>query len=204
MKDDLMSRGVIENLAEGISLLMNAPIFAFITFLLLLLSTRTLNFPAILTTVLLFGTIGPLILVYLLSRRGIIPDYYASERETRTVPFLGAALSYLLGALILSSLTAPLIITALMLCYGVNTFIMMIINLKWKISIHASGITGPATFLFYSFGLIAIPFFLLVLPVGWARLRLRAHTPAQVLAGALLTIAITWLQLMTYLGLRIA
>ena len=204
MKDGLMSRGVIENLAEGISLLMNAPIFAFITFLLLLLSTRTLNFPAILTTVLLFGTIGPLILVYLLSRRGIIPDYYASERETRTVPFFGAALSYLLGALILSSLTAPLIITALMLCYGVNTFIMMIINLKWKISIHASGITGPATFLFYSFGLIAIPFFLLVLPVGWARLRLRAHTPAQVLAGALLTIAITWLQLMTYLGLRIA
>lgn len=204
MKDDLMSRGVIENLAEGISLLMNAPIFAFITFLLLLLSIRTPNFPAILTTVLLFGTIGPLILVYLLSRRGIIPDYYASERETRTVPFFGAALSYLLGALILSSLTAPLIITALMLCYGVNTFIMMIINLKWKISIHASGITGPATFLFYSFGLIAIPFFLLVLPVGWARLRLRAHTPAQVLAGALLTIAITWLQLMTYLGLHIA
>ena len=199
-----MSRGVIENLAEGISLLMNAPIFAFITFLLLLLSTRTLNFPAILTTVLLFGTIGPLILVYLLSRRGIIPDYYASERETRTVPFFGAALSYLLGALILSSLTAPFIITALMLCYGVNTFIMMIINLKWKISIHASGITGPATFLFYSFGLIAIPFFLLVLPVGWARLRLRAHTPAQVLAGALLTIAISWLQLMTYLGLHIA
>ncbi len=199
-----MSRGVIENLAEGISLLMNAPIFAFITFLLLLLSTKTPNFLAILTTVLLFGTIGPLILVYLLSRRGIIPDYYASERKTRTVPFFGAALSYLLGALLLSSLTAPVIITALMLCYGVNTFIMMMINLKWKISIHASGITGPATFLFYSFGLIAIPFFLLVLPVGWARLRLRAHTPAQVLAGALLTIAITWLQLMTYLGLHIA
>jgi len=76
---------------------------------------------------------------------------------------------------------------------------MMLINLKWKISIHASGITGPATFLFYSFGMIAIPFFLLVLPVGWARLRLNAHTPAQVLAGATLTVAITWIQLKTYL-----
>ena len=204
MKDGPMSRGLIEELAEGISLLMNAPVFAFITFLLLLLSSRTPNFLPILTTVLIFGTIGPLVLVYLLSRRGIIPDYYASERETRTVPFFGAALSYLLGAVILQSLTAPVIITALMLCYGVNTFIMMIINLKWKISIHASGITGPATFLFYSFGLIAIPFFLLVLPVGWARLRLRAHTPAQILAGALITIAITWVQLMTYLGLHLA
>ncbi len=196
-----MSRGIIEDLAEGISLLMNAPIFAFITFLLLLLSRNTPNFLPILTTVLLFGTIGPLVLVYILSKRGIIPDYYASERETRTIPFFGAALSYLLGALILSSLAAPVIIVALMLCYGVNTFVMMLINLKWKISIHASGVTGPATFLFYTFGMIAIPFFLLVLPVGWARLRLRAHTPAQILAGALLTIAITWFQLKTYLGI---
>lgn len=196
-----MSRGMIEELAEGISLLMNAPIFAFITFLLLLLSSRTANFLQILTTVLLFGTIGPLVLVYILSKRGIIPDYYASERETRTIPFFGAALSYLLGALILSSLVAPIIVVALMLCYGVNTFVMMLINLKWKISIHASGITGPATFLFYTFGMIAIPFFLLVLPVGWARLRLRAHTPAQILAGALLTIAITWIQLKTYLSI---
>lgn len=196
-----MSRGMIEELAEGISLLMNAPIFAFITFLLLLLSSRTANFLQILTTVLLFGTIGPLVLVYILSKRGIIPDYYASERETRTIPFFGAALSYLLGALILSTLVAPIIVVALMLCYGVNTFVMMLINLKWKISIHASGITGPATFLFYTFGMIAIPFFLLVLPVGWARLRLRAHTPAQILAGALLTIAITWIQLKTYLSI---
>ena len=196
-----MTRGIVEDLAERISLLMNAPIFAFITFLLLLLASRTANFLPILTTVLLFGTIGPLVLVYVLSKRGIIPDYYASERETRTIPFLGAALSYLLGALILSSLAAPIIVVALMLCYGVNTFVMMSINLKWKISIHASGITGPATFLFYTFGMIAIPFFLLVLPVGWARLRLRAHTPAQILAGALLTIAITWIQLRTYLGI---
>ncbi len=196
-----MSRGIVEVLAEGISLLMNAPIFAFITFLPLLLSRNTPSFLPILTTVLLFGTVGPLVLVYILSKRGIIPDYYASERETRTIPFFGAALSYLLGALILSSLAAPVIITALMLCYGVNTFVMMLINLKWKISIHASGITGPATFLFYTFGMIAIPFFFLVLPVGWARLRLRAHTPAQILAGALLTIAITWFQLKTYLGI---
>ena len=197
----MMSRGIFEDLAEGISLLMNAPIFALITFLLLLLSRNTPNFLQILTTVLLFGTIGPLVLVYILSKRGIIPDYYASERETRTIPFFAAALSYLLGALVLSSLAAPVIIVALMLCYGVNTFVMMLINLKWKISIHASGITGPATFLFYTFGMIAIPFFLLVLPVGWARLRLRAHTPAQILAGALLTIAITWFQLKTYLGI---
>ncbi len=196
-----MSGSRLEELAQGISLLLNAPVLAFFTFLWLLVAVRTANFLPVLLTVFLFGTLGPLVLVYVLSRRGIIPDYYASERETRTVPFIGAAFSYLGGALLLFVLTAPATIIALMLCYGVNTFIMMLINLKWKISIHASGITGPATFLLASFGFAAIPFFLLVLPVGWARLRLRAHTPEQIFAGALLTIAITYFQLRTYLAL---
>lgn len=194
-----MNKTTIKNLAEGISLLLNAPILAFVTFLILLLSVPTLNFLPVLITVLLFGTLGPLVLVYILSRKGIIPDYYASKRESRTIPLVGAALSYLLGAYFLSILSAPQIVVALMLCYGVNTFVMMLITLKWKISIHASGVTGPATFLFNSIGLFSIPFFLLILPVAWARLILRAHTPAQLLAGALFTIAITYAQLMTYL-----
>ena len=63
---------------------------------------------------------------------------------------------------------------------------------------HASGIAGPLTALIYVVGLTAIPFLLLVVPVGWARLKLKAHTPAQVVAGVLLTIVTTWIQLGIY------
>jgi membrane-associated phospholipid phosphatase len=85
-----------------------------------------------------------------------------------------------------------------MLCYCGNTVIMMLISLKWKISIHASGIAGPLTALVFSLGVIAVTFLLLVVPVAWARLTLKAHTPMQVIVGALLTILITWVQLGIY------
>jgi membrane-associated phospholipid phosphatase len=87
-----------------------------------------------------------------------------------------------------------------MLCYAGNTLVMMLITRRWKISVHASGIAGPTTVLTESLGLWASVFFALLLPVGWARIRLKAHTPTQVLFGALVTIAATWLQLKIYLA----
>jgi membrane-associated phospholipid phosphatase len=78
---------------------------------------------------------------------------------------------------------------------------MMLISIRWKISIHASGITGPVTVLTYSLGVVGLFLFGLTVPVGWARIRLGVHTLSQVVAGALLTIATTWLQLRIYLTL---
>jgi membrane-associated phospholipid phosphatase len=75
----------------------------------------------------------------------------------------------------------------------------MIITLRWKISIHAAGIAGPTTGLIYGIGVWAAVFFTLLVPVGWARVRLKAHTPLQMLAGGLVTIAATWIQMRIYL-----
>ena len=194
---DLGSREI----AELISLTFNAPVLAAPTFLILIFTQRTPNTLGLILIALAFGTVVPLANVYVLSKRGVIPDLYASLRESRTIPFLGAISSYLLGSIALKLAGAPPIITAVMLCYLGNSLIMMLVSSKWKISIHASGITGPATALIYSLGLVASPFLLLVIPVGWARLHLRAHTLAQVAAGALLTIFTTWLQLETFLAL---
>lgn len=187
--------------AEFISHTFSAPVIAALTFLTLLTSERAPNLLMLIVISLTFGTAVPLILLYYLSRKGIIPDIYASKRESRAIPFVGAMLSYLLGAIALLLGGAPSIITAVMLCYLGNSLIMMLISLKWKISIHASGITGPATALAYSLGIWALPFLGLVIPVGWARIKLKAHTLAQVTAGALLTIVTTWLQLEIYLRL---
>ena len=60
---------------------------------------------------------------------------------------------------------------------------------------HASGVTGPSMMMTYVFGLSWLPFFLLAIPVGWARVKQGAHTSLQVVTGALLTIMTTWLQL---------
>jgi len=115
-------------------------------------------------------------IIFLMLRMGIIHDMYASERRTRTKPFMGAIASYLLGALVLTVFNAPSSLVALMACYFVNTLVMTVISLVWKISIHAVGISGPATFLTLQMGAIMLPLFILLLPVGWARLKLGAHT----------------------------
>jgi membrane-associated phospholipid phosphatase len=190
-----------EETAKLISLVFSAPVVASLAFVVLILSEKASNFLALVVITLAFGTLVPLVFLLFLSRRGIIPDIYASQKDSRAIPFAGAISSYLLGSILLVLARAPSMVTALMLCYFGNSSIMMLISQKWKISIHASGITGPATALIYSLGVIAAPLLLIVVPVGWARIKLNAHTLGQVSAGALLTIASTWLQLKIYLML---
>jgi membrane-associated phospholipid phosphatase len=184
--------------ASAISLLFNPAVIAAFAFLTLLCSGGAHSF--LLGAICIsFGTIVPLAMMYQLSKSGLISDLYVSRRGERVMPLVGAISSYLLGGGALILLRSPSIVTALMLCYAGNTIIMMVISLRWKISVHASGIAGPATVLTYSLGPWDAILFALLIPVGWARIELKAHTLGQTLAGALITIAATWLQLRFYL-----
>jgi membrane-associated phospholipid phosphatase len=186
--------------ASIISLVSNPAVVAAFAFLTLLYAYNIAS-PPFVGISLTFGTFIPLLIIYLLSRRGLISDFFVSEREERAKPFTGAIASYLVGSLALLLVGAPIIVTALMLCYAGNTLVMMLITRVWKISVHASGIAGPTTALIISLGTWASVFFALLLPVGWARMKLGAHTPTQMVAGALVTIVITWLQLRIYLAI---
>jgi len=184
--------------ARIISLVFNPPIVAAPTFIAsILLEGAADSLPLILISV-MFGAFLPLAVIYGLSKLRVISDVWASQRETRVIPFSGVICSYLLGTVALVAVSSPTFVTSLMLCYLGNTVLMMIISLKWKISLHAAGIAGPATAFVALLGSIAFPLLLLVLPVCWARLRLKVHTPAQVAAGAILTIVATYVQLRIY------
>jgi len=187
--------------AELISFVFSPPIVAAPAFLYLILLQRPVDSLTLAVISVMFGALVPLSIVYGLSKLRIIPDLWASQRETRVIPFTGAIFSYILGSAALAIENSPAIITALMLCYAGNTVIMMLISMRWKISVHASGIAGPATALIYALGTAVLPLLLLVVPVGWARIRLKAHTLAQVAAGVLLTIVATWIQMGIYLVL---
>lgn len=187
-------------LASLISAALNAPLIALLTFVPLILSQGT-SCPLLLIAITtFFGAILPLSSTYYLVRKGIIPDIYASDRVTRREPILWAMASYLVGVMALLAVKAPLVVTALMACYFVNALVMAFITLRWKISIHAVGVTGPITALVYQLGAKMIPFFLLMLPVAWARLELKAHNLKQVVAGAILSTFLTWFQMIFYVN----
>lgn len=192
-----------KRVAHFVSAALSAPLITLVTFIPLILLQRSslARAPFLILITAIFGSLLPFLSVFYMARRGIIPDVYASERRTRFKPFLLAMISFLLGVAVLLLVGAPRSITALMACYLVNAFVLLVISLVWKISIHASGVAGPVTALVFQLGAKMLPFFLLALPVAWARIELKAHNLKQVAAGTLLTTGLTWLQMNLYVHL---
>lgn len=141
---------------------------------------------------------GGLQMLYVLSLRSRkkVTAYDVPERLQRTKPYaVSAGLSFA-GMLILLYLNASVFVWGLMWCFFINTLILGLINLRWKISAHLMGFTGPPVFLFPLIGWTLLWLLPLAVLLGWARITLRVHTFPQVLAGAaagiLLTLAQAW------------
>lgn len=185
-------------LAEYVSAVMNAPLITLLTFIPLVYRFGEGATYQLLGLTSFFGCFLPLILVVYMLKRGIISDFYANDRNERFIPFMATILSYTMGTMALMAVRAPEQITALMACYIVNGVVLLLITMKWKISIHASGIASPVTALVYLLGTRLLPLFLLFLPVAWARVELKAHNKKQVTAGAVISTVLTWLQMAFY------
>lgn len=125
----------------------------------------------------------------------MIVDGDASLKEERTLPFSIAIIFYLAGLVILLYFEVNIIITAFWFCYISNTLFTILINRYWKISAHAMGAAGPFAALTFLFGYTAIYFILIVLLIGWSRIKLKCHTFTQVAAGAVLAFLSTFLQI---------
>ncbi len=116
-------------------------------------------------------------------------------REQRISPLTFAILSYALGFGILTVMHAPWLMRGLMFCYATNTMLVLLITRRWKISIHTTGIAGPLVALSYQFGWGILPLYLLIPIVGISRVKLHRHTPLQVIAGGVLGVVMSIVQL---------
>jgi len=163
-------------------LLMNMNIF-----LLLPLRWRLI---AIVGTFIFTGVL-PALPIWLMMKRGEVNDLFISKREERTMPYLFSLMAYFFWALFMwRTLQFPKFIVAMGMGSALSILIIVLINLKWKISAHAAGIGGLSGAIFGVCYRTAInPVWLLVLflfisgVVSLSRLELKAHTSGQVLAG---------------------
>jgi membrane-associated phospholipid phosphatase len=140
---------------------------------------------------LFFLSIGPLLYIVLGVKLGKLSDVDVSHRSERYGPFLFGISSVVLGLLALLRLQGPQDLQTVLIITAVSGVIMMVITLWWKISIHASSMGGAATVLTALYGSIMLPTFLLLVLVSWSRVALRRHTVLQVVAGSLLSIALS-------------
>jgi membrane-associated phospholipid phosphatase len=139
----------------------------------------------------LFLSIGPMLYIAIGVSLGKFSDMDVSIRSQRLGPFIFGITSSLIGFFILQYNNAPKNLETVLLMASTLGLILMIITFWWKISMHASVISGTITFLAVLYGKIALPAFLLVLLVGWSRVVLKRHTAAQVSTGAILTAVFT-------------
>ena len=197
-----MLQGVLnldrERLAARISLIFNAPLMMFVTFIPLIMIYGQGNKWTLFFITSVFGCFLPMFSVFAFLKFGVISDFYASNKDERFFPFMTTIASYLIGLVLLISVNSPGPVTALMASYIVNGLVMVFITLKWKISIHASGIASPIMALIFFLGSSLIPLVILFLPVAWARLELKAHSKWQLTMGAVVSGILTWIQMGLY------
>jgi membrane-associated phospholipid phosphatase len=139
----------------------------------------------------IFTGLLPALPIILMRRRGDINDLFITKREERTMPYMFTFMAFVFWALFMwRTMQFPIFIVAMGMGAAVSIFIIVIINLKWKISAHASGMGGLCGAVFgvsyrtaiNPVWLIGIVLLLSAL-VALSRLELKAHTPGQVLAG---------------------
>ncbi len=150
-----------------------------------------------------FFCLVPLLYMLGMIRAGRVESIEVRDQHSRLGPFLVGIASYAVGALLLwrtvEGPALPLIV-AFAALFPLNTAAILLINLRWKISVHMTSLAGFVSVLLFTAltvwrDLPAVPEALLTLAtVGpllvlvpvlmWARVRVGAHTPGQVAAGA--------------------
>lgn len=140
---------------------------------------------------LLFTGILPAVPVLLMMKRGEVHDLFISKKEERTMPYLFSFMAYVFWALFLwRTMQLPLFIVAMGMGSAASIFVIVFINLKWKISAHAAGMGGLCGSVFgvcYRTAINPVWLFAVILVisamVALSRIELKAHTPGQALAG---------------------
>lgn len=133
--------------------------------------------------------LSPLLYLGWLVRRGQVTDLDVQLREQRSKPLIATLACSGLALLLLLLGGAPQRMVTVAGAVWLQGIAIFLITFRWKISVHAAAAGGISTLIWLLFG---TPLLLLGLVplVAWSRVRLRRHTPAQTIAGALLGIAI--------------
>lgn len=126
-------------------------------------------------------------------RKGKLDTIFTSIRQQRTRIYLIASLFAIAGCFILYYTNAPLTLFAGFISGLVSIIVYMVINLRWKISLHTAFVAGAATILVILYQWAGAVTVVLIPLTAWSRIELNNHSLAQTIIGALLasTVVVT-------------
>jgi|SRR4051812_23564632 len=153
----------------------------------------------------LFTFIFPAVNAWILLKMGRIKSLEMENPQERLLPYGTTLLYYAALLYLLYNSHFPVICKLLILGAAFCILFTLLVNLKWKISAHmvgVGGITGAILAILYRLQSdMELAFFIIILIagiIGYARLKLNAHTPAQVYAGFLVGVLIQLILIVFY------
>lgn len=170
------------------------------TYLKYSIGTTTKNF---LYLIIFLNTyLFPAIIVLIMRYRNTISSLDLSDRKERIIPLAIASFFYLLTYLLIKKLTLPGVLADIFFGLALSVFVVFFITLKYKISAHmtgAGGLIGAFVGFEILFGAQLSPWvvFLVIIwgLIGSARLKLKAHSNGQIVAGSVLGFASIFLSI---------
>ena len=135
--------------------------------------------------------------------RGHITDIHVRVREQRVRPFVVSVICTAVAWTLLRWMEAPSLLPMFTLFSMIQIAVVLLITLTWQISMHSLSITGAVVVAGALYGpgtaLLLSP---LIPVVGAARIKLRRHTLAQVIAGGILGALLTAVMVILSLSLQ--
>jgi len=194
-------------IAKSISTITNPPIITIPLFLIIcaILSFENGSFDfskfIVLELIsLVFSSLLPLAIILFWAKK-LNTDRDISNRSDRYIPLIVGIVSYFIGFLICLFLNLDNFLTLLLLCYSVNTGVVLLFTTQWKISVHTTGLSGPVAALILLLGPIGSLLGILYPMVIWSRVLLKKHTLSQAICGGVQGFFLTVLEIYLFMGL---
>jgi membrane-associated phospholipid phosphatase len=194
-------------IAKSISTITNPPIITIPLFLIIcaVLSFENGSFDfskfIVLELIsLVFSSLLPLAIILFWAKK-LNTDRDISNRSDRYMPLIVGIVSYFIGFLICIFLNLDNFLTLLLLCYSVNTGVVLLFTTQWKISVHTTGLSGPVAALILLLGPVGSLFGILYPMVIWSRVLLKKHTLSQAICGGVQGFFLTVLEMYLFMGL---
>lgn len=185
MATAVMNAANADKLAEVVSYVFHPLLVVIPTLVIAMVRLGSTLGQAIFWTVLSIAIVNlPMALLLLWGvRSGKYTDASVSVREQRTSIYAvgGACLVILLAILIIGK--APVVIIACLISAVIATALGYWVNRYTKLSLHSAAMAGCTAVLLWTAPLIGVIMAVFAPLVGWARIRLKHHTPVQILIG---------------------
>lgn len=196
-----------EKMAKTISAITNPPIIC-IPLFLIICYTLSFNggefdfnkFIVLELISVIFTSILPLAIILFWAKK-LGTDNDISNRSDRYMPLIVGIISYFIGFLISYALGLDNFLTCLLLCYSINTGVVLIFTTKWKISVHTTALSGPVAALILLLGPFGAIFGIIYPVLIWSRVLLKKHTLSQAISGGVQGFFLTVLEMYLFMNI---